>query len=73
MIGLYHLHHFGKTVVCLTGFEYEVQPIFVTLSSTGSSPWKTANFYPQQLSFAVISSEGSSWSIDVCYEDPSGT
>jgi hypothetical protein len=28
---------------------------------------------PQQLSFCVLSTGGSSWSIDVTYEDPSGT
>ena len=27
----------------------------------------------QQISFAVLSTGGSSWSIDVCYEDPNGT
>jgi hypothetical protein len=51
------------------------QPIYVTLASTGSSPWKLANreITPQQVSFAVLSTGGSSWAISVCYEDPSGT
>lgn len=52
-----------------------MQPIYVTLSSSGSSPWKVANWHatPQQISFAVLSTGGSSWAISVTYEDPSGT
>jgi hypothetical protein len=50
-----------------------VQPIYVTLSSSGSSPWKMANWNctPQQISFAVLSTGGSSWAIAVTFEDPS--
>lgn len=52
-----------------------MQPTFVTLSSSGSSPWKPVNWWlsPQQISFTVISTGGSSWAIEVCYEDPSDT
>src|SRR5215471_21225473 len=52
-------------------YEYTA---YVTLSSSGSSPWKLANWNatPQQISFAVLSTGGSSWSIDVIYEDPTG-
>lgn len=52
-----------------------MQPIYVTQSSSGSSPWKVANWHanPQQISFTVLSTGGSSWSVDVCYEDPTGT
>jgi hypothetical protein len=52
-----------------------MQPIYLTLSSSGSSPWKTANWHatPQQIAFAVLSTGGSSWAIAVTYEDPSGT
>jgi hypothetical protein len=52
-----------------------MQPAYVTLSSSGSpSPWRPTNVQaaPQQIAFAVISSGGSSWSIAVCFEDPSG-
>lgn len=51
-----------------------MQPIYVTLSSSGSSPWKVANWHatPQQIAFAVLSTGGSSWAIAVTYEDPSG-
>jgi hypothetical protein len=43
-------------------------------ASSGSSPWKVANWQtrPQQIAFAVISTGGSSWSIAVTFEDPSG-
>jgi hypothetical protein len=43
-------------------------------ASSGSSPWKIANWSitPQQIDFAVISTGGSSWSIAVTFEHPSG-
>lgn len=53
--------------------EVTMQPIYVTLSSSGSSPWKLANWHatgPQQFGFAVLSTGGSSWTIDVTLEDP---
>jgi hypothetical protein len=52
-----------------------MQPIYVTLSSSGSSPWKVANWQttPQQISFAVLSTGGSSWFIQVAFEDPTNT
>jgi hypothetical protein len=44
-------------------------------ASSGSSPWKVANWQttPQQIAFAVISTDGSFWAIAVTFEDPSGT
>jgi hypothetical protein len=52
-----------------------VQPIYITQSSSGSSPWRTANVQctPQQFGFAILSTGGSSWSIDIAFEDPTGT
>lgn len=52
-----------------------MQPIYVTATSSGSSPWKAVNWQctPQQISFAVLSTGGSSWTVDVTFEDPSGT
>jgi hypothetical protein len=52
-----------------------VQPRYVTLSSSGSSPWQIANWHatPQAISFAILSTGGSSWSVDICFEDPSYT
>jgi hypothetical protein len=51
------------------------QPIYLTLSSSGPSPWKVPNWQatPQQISFAVLSTGGSSWPIDVAFEDPINT
>ncbi|WP_426418471.1 hypothetical protein [Bradyrhizobium genosp. A] len=52
-----------------------MQPRYITLTSTGSSPWQLADWEitPQQISFAVISSGGSSYFISATLEDPTGT
>jgi hypothetical protein len=52
--------------------EDTLQPIYVTQASSGASAWKTTNWQctPQQISFAVLSTGGSSWFIDVAFEDP---
>jgi hypothetical protein len=55
-----------------------VQPIYVTLSSTAAAAaasWRTTNWNvtPQEASFAILSSGNSSWSINLTYEDISGT
>jgi hypothetical protein len=50
-----------------------VQPNYLTLNSSVASPWKTTNWHctgPQQISFAVLSTGGSSWVISFAYEDP---
>jgi hypothetical protein len=54
------------------GFEL-MQPIYITLTSSGSSPWKVPNWHatPQELSFQVISA-GSSYIISATLEDPTG-
>jgi hypothetical protein len=51
-----------------------MQPIYLTLSSTGPSPWKPVNSQCafQQLAFQVISTGGSSWFISGTLEDPTG-
>ncbi|RXH15229.1 hypothetical protein [Bradyrhizobium guangzhouense] len=50
-----------------------MQPRYLTLTSTGSTPWQLAPWQatPQQISFAVISSGGSSYFISATLEDPS--
>jgi hypothetical protein len=52
-----------------------MQPQYVTLSSSGSSPWRQTDWdaEPQQIAFAVIAASGSSWAIGVTFEDISGT
>src|SRR3954465_5367697 len=51
-----------------------MQPIYLTLTSTGPSPWKLTNWHaqPMQLAFHVISTGGSSWFISGTLEDPTG-
>ena len=51
-----------------------MQPVYTTMTATGSSPWKPTNWHatPMEISFQVISA-GSSYSIAVTLEDPSGT
>ena len=51
-----------------------MQPRYVTLTSTGSTPWQLVNWHttPQQVSIAVITASGSSFAISVTYEDPTG-
>jgi hypothetical protein len=49
-----------------------MQMHYLTLSATGSSPWKLANWQatPQQIAFQIISTGGSSWFISGTLEDP---
>jgi hypothetical protein len=51
-----------------------MHPRYITLSSSGSSLWQEPNWQatPQQISFAILSTGGSSWSVDITFEDPSG-
>jgi len=52
-----------------------MQPTYLTLSSTGSSPWKPVNWQiaPQEISFSIIGTTGgSSYTISVTLEDPTG-
>jgi hypothetical protein len=51
------------------------QPVYITSSSTSTVVFKPVNWWvtPQEISLAVISTGGSSWTIAVCYEDPSFT
>jgi hypothetical protein len=50
-----------------------MQPQYITATSSGSSPWKVANWHSnglQQFGFAVLSTGGSSGTIDIALEDP---
>jgi len=51
-----------------------MQPIYVTLSSSGSSPWKLTNWHgypPMSIGFAVtVASLSSRWQIDIMLADP---
>jgi hypothetical protein len=54
--------------------EY-MQPTYITLASAGSSPWHLAGWQvtPPVFGFAVLSSGGSNFQIDVTLEDPTLT
>jgi len=52
-----------------------MQPRYLTLSSTITSPWNPINwngYPPKQIGFQVISTGGSSWFISGTCEDPTG-
>jgi len=63
--------------VCFTWWEARLQPIYVTITSSGSTPWKLTNWYgypPMSIGFAVtVASLSSRWQIDVMLADPTGT
>lgn len=55
-----------------------MQPRYITLSSSGSSPWQVVNWHgmPQQYGFTAIGnplSSNSSFSVDCTLEDPTKT
>lgn len=54
-----------------------MQPISVTVTSSGSSPWKLTNWHaaaPMQIGFsAATSGLSSTWQVDVMLQDPSST
>lgn len=52
------------------------QPIYITQTSSGSSPWKLVNWHvtPINIGFGVKTSGlTSNWQIDVTMDDPTGT
>ncbi|MBR1298552.1 hypothetical protein [Bradyrhizobium sp. AUGA SZCCT0042] len=54
-----------------------MQPVYVTLSSSGSSPWRLTNWHgnpPMSIGFAVtVASLSSTWQLDVMMVDPTNT
>jgi len=54
-----------------------MQPVYATLSSSGSSPWRLTNWHvtaPMIIGFAVtVASLSSTWQIDVQLADPGNT
>lgn len=53
-----------------------MQPQYVTVTSSGSSPWQLVNWHatPINLGVAVrVASLSSTWQIDVTMDDPTGT
>jgi hypothetical protein len=54
-----------------------MQPQYVTVTSSGSSPWRLTNWHatlPMNIGFGVRTSAlSSNWQIDVTMDDPFGT
>jgi hypothetical protein len=53
-----------------------MQPIYLTLSSSGSSPWKQTNWHcdgPMNIGVSVACNSTSTWEIDYTVDDPTGT
>lgn len=52
-----------------------MQPIYVTLTSTGSSPWKQTNWHctgPMNIGVSVVGNSTSTWQVDYTVDDPTG-
>lgn len=51
-----------------------MQPLYVTLTSSGSSPWKLVNWHttPINIGVSVVGNSTSTWQIDYTVDDPTG-
>jgi hypothetical protein len=52
-----------------------LQPIYITQSSSESSPWKVMNWHcigPMNIGVSVVGNSTSTWQIDYTVDDPSG-
>jgi hypothetical protein len=52
-----------------------MQPIYLTQSSSGSSPWKQTNWHcmgPMSIGVSVVGNSTSTWQIDYTVDDPTG-
>ena len=53
-----------------------MQPIYITQSSAGSSPWKLTNWHctgPMNIGVSVVGNSTSTWQIDYTVDDPTGS
>jgi hypothetical protein len=53
-----------------------VTPVYITQSSSGSSPWKLTNWHctgQMNIGVSVVSNSTSTWQIDYTVDDPSGS
>lgn len=53
-----------------------MQPIYLVLTSSGSSPWRVTNWHcsgPMNIGVSVVGNSTSAWQIDYTVDDPSGT
>lgn len=52
-----------------------MQPVYITLASSGSSPWKLTNWHctgPMNIGVSVVGNSTSTWQIDYTVDDPTG-
>lgn len=52
-----------------------MQPVYITLTSSGSSPWKVTNWHCMGLmniGVSVVGNSTSAWQIDYTVDDPTG-
>lgn len=49
-----------------------MKPVTVTLTSSGSSPWKLVNWNttPINIGFGIVQNSSTAWQIDMTMEDP---
>jgi hypothetical protein len=53
-----------------------MQPVYITQSSSGSSPWKQTNWHctgPMNIGVSVVGNSTSTWQIDYTVDDPTGS
>lgn len=52
-----------------------MQPIYITATSSGSSPWKQTNWHctgPMNIGVSVAGGSSSTWQVDYTVDDPTG-
>lgn len=52
-----------------------MQPVYITLTSSGSSPWKQTNWHCtglMNIGVSVVGNSTSTWQIDYTVDDPTG-
>ena len=52
-----------------------MQPVYLTLTSSGSSPWKQTNWHctgPMNIGVSVVGNSSTTWQIDYTVDDPTG-
>lgn len=52
-----------------------MQPVYITLTSSGSSPWKPTNWHctgMMNIGVSVVGNSTSTWTLDYTVDDPTG-
>jgi len=62
--------------MCWRCEEAQVTPVYITQSSSGSSPWKLTNWHCtglMNIGVSVVGNSTSTWQIDYTVDDPTGS